>query len=242
MQLLRGIVRGYDAVSHRATVQLPGSTATFHAGIPVASHVPAGHVVPGAACAVLTFDEQNPDNTLVIAVVGPPVAHADLIGAVDVAAPTQTISFTGLPQTYGSLQLVVYGRSTGSGGVQVRFNGDSGPNYDLQQLSGAGTMAGAGEVLAATAGTLGEVAASSLRTTIGAGFDAIIPGYAQTAFEKTWISRVGVKLGESSSAMRVRFNAGFWRSTAAVSRIDLFLADGISSFVPGTRAALYGLP
>lgn len=81
MQLLRGIVRAYQAATHRATVQLPGSTAVFHNGVPVASHVPPWHLTPGAACAVVAFDESNPENTLLLGVMGPGSGERLFLGA-----------------------------------------------------------------------------------------------------------------------------------------------------------------
>lgn len=70
MKVVRGIVRGFDAVNYRADVQLVGSVATYLPSIAVAKHIAAAEVIDGAECAVLFFDEANPSEAVVIATYG----------------------------------------------------------------------------------------------------------------------------------------------------------------------------
>ena len=68
--LTRGTVRSYDALSHRASVQVAGSLAVWVDGVAVASGIPAADVVVGRECAVLFFTDDNPDDAVVLTMHG----------------------------------------------------------------------------------------------------------------------------------------------------------------------------
>ncbi|MCS7276932.1 MAG: hypothetical protein NZ695_07965 [Dehalococcoidia bacterium] len=68
MELVKGVVRGFDSASYRATVQLAGSLAVWLEGVPVARNIPAAQVTVGRGCVVLFFDEANPRDAVVLAV------------------------------------------------------------------------------------------------------------------------------------------------------------------------------
>jgi hypothetical protein len=61
-QVRRGIIKGFDSSSYRATVQLLGSLSVWLDGVPVAKHIGANLLVSGARCGVLFFDESNPSD------------------------------------------------------------------------------------------------------------------------------------------------------------------------------------
>jgi hypothetical protein len=68
-QLLeRGTIASYDAGSHTATVHLLGSQANLVGPIPVAVSVDSGGSPAGAACLVVFLDTNNPQDSLIVAV------------------------------------------------------------------------------------------------------------------------------------------------------------------------------
>jgi hypothetical protein len=68
MELRRAILRGFDAGTYMATVQVAGSLATYLTGVPVARNIAAAELVNGRNVALLLFDPSNPNDMVVCAV------------------------------------------------------------------------------------------------------------------------------------------------------------------------------
>lgn len=156
-----------------------------------------------------------------------------------------TVSFTSIPSSgFKDLVFVVYGAGTQvstSTSIQMTFNGDTGANYDLQYMQNtSGTTAGASEVRAGTSITdiIALPAASAPANTGGSGY-IYIPDYGQTTFHHSGNAWSNTKIGTSANQLFTRTSAWWWRSTAAITRVDLTLASG--NFVTGTTITLYAL-
>jgi hypothetical protein len=65
-----GVLKIFDSVGYTATVQLPGSLATWLTDVPVSRAIAAGEMVAGRSVAVLFFDAGNPKDAVVVAVWG----------------------------------------------------------------------------------------------------------------------------------------------------------------------------
>ncbi len=76
-QIARGIIRGFNATSYEATVQLAGSTATWLPGIPTSAALPIGLLRDGARCAVAFFNPADPTDACLFAVFGRPPGKDD---------------------------------------------------------------------------------------------------------------------------------------------------------------------
>lgn len=68
MMVKRGVVKAFDSGAHTATVQVAGSLAVWLTDVPVARNIAAAEMVTGRSCAVLFFDEPNPQDSVLIAV------------------------------------------------------------------------------------------------------------------------------------------------------------------------------
>jgi hypothetical protein len=66
----KGILKGYDSLSHRATVQLAGSLTTYFDDVKVARNIPAIEMVLGRHV-FIAMPDNNPKNSVVIAVFDP---------------------------------------------------------------------------------------------------------------------------------------------------------------------------
>lgn len=158
-----------------------------------------------------------------------------------------TITFSSIPSYFRNLRLVLLARGDAASqqyvNVKMRFNTDSGTNYDHQQIYGAASTAGAGETLADTGLLLGDMPGPTVLTGSSAAFTVDIPFYADTTFwtgtisEKTLMSQTSG--GQAGQLWRKAWS-GRWRNTAAVNRIDLVAASG--NFIIGTSAELIGQP
>ena len=68
MEIRQGIVKAFDSGTHTATVQLVGSLAVYLSDIPTARNIAAAEMTAGRRCAVLFFDQANPQDAVVVAV------------------------------------------------------------------------------------------------------------------------------------------------------------------------------
>jgi len=68
VEIRKGTVKGFEAGSYTATVQVMGSLSVWLEGVPVARNIPSAEMVTGRACAVLFFDPSNPKDGVVVAV------------------------------------------------------------------------------------------------------------------------------------------------------------------------------
>lgn len=64
-QVRPGVIQAFDGSSYTATVQIRGSLLVWLEKVPVAKHLPAAHLVAGARCGVVFFDESNPADACV---------------------------------------------------------------------------------------------------------------------------------------------------------------------------------
>jgi hypothetical protein len=65
-----GVVRAYNAATHRADVQLDTSLGTFLPAVPVLSTVAPAEMRPGRRCVLVFLDPANPNDALVAGVYG----------------------------------------------------------------------------------------------------------------------------------------------------------------------------
>jgi len=68
VELRKGVVRGFDAATYKATVEMAGSPSAWLEAVAVARNIPEAEMVAGRSCAVLFFDPANPSDAVVVAV------------------------------------------------------------------------------------------------------------------------------------------------------------------------------
>ena len=68
MEVRKGVIKGFDPQTYRATVQVAGSLSVWLEGVPVARNIPASEMVNGRNCALIFFDATNPKDAVVAAV------------------------------------------------------------------------------------------------------------------------------------------------------------------------------
>lgn len=68
MRVRRGEIKAFDSGAYTATVQVAGSLSVWLSGVPVARNIAAGEMVVGRRCALIFFDDANPDDGVLIAV------------------------------------------------------------------------------------------------------------------------------------------------------------------------------
>ena len=140
-----------------------------------------------------------------------------------------TISFTSIPSSYTDLVLVAnsYDASGGTASLTVQFNNDTNTNYSVTGLYGDGTSASSYRQSSQNSSNAGTFFPTTGIVTLN------IMNYSNATTYKTLLGRV------STAASRVAATVGLWRSTAAISRIDLTIQG--DNFATGSTFTLYGI-
>jgi hypothetical protein len=150
---------------------------------------------------------------------------------VAVATNSVTLNLSGI-SGYTDLRLVARGVSSGGDiDLSFRLNGDTGSNYSRTFLWGSGSTPGSGRSTGLSFGRLNYVAywTTSNESVITADF----MNYSNTTTFKTVLSR------DNNSAVGVGANINLWRSTAAITSIEIYTSA--FNFAVGTTFSLYGI-
>lgn len=151
------------------------------------------------------------------------------------ASATGTVTFSSIPSTYTDLVVMIAGANAGGSRVRYRFNSDTGSNYSRTSLTGNGSSASSyrnSNDTVADLNVIGGATALTAPYTIITNF----LNYSNTTTYKTLITRFGTNDG---SAPAVEETVNLWRSTSAISQIDITALGG--NFVIGTTFNLYGI-
>ena len=153
------------------------------------------------------------------------------IASYNTASDTSTsITLSSIPQGYTDLFIVANGRgNTGGGQINVRFNGDTGSNYQTNYhwnnssgstaASGSGTFAGMGRIIQRS-------------SNINSGGWMYIANYT-SSYYKMFISR----------SIHNNINISYtntWRNTSAITSMTLSIESG-SAFDTNFRFDFYGV-
>jgi hypothetical protein len=68
MNLKKAVLKSFDSGSYTASLQLTGSRKAYLEGVTVARNLPAAEMILGRRVAVISFDEHNAKDAVVIAV------------------------------------------------------------------------------------------------------------------------------------------------------------------------------
>lgn len=152
-----------------------------------------------------------------------------------------TITFSSLG-TFTHLEIRYSARSSKAASnedLNIRFNGDTGNNYDTQILNSFGSTTASGEgVPLAFFGGIGISASSATAGACGVGTISIYD-YRGTTFFKSITANALRKDSTASAGNIAQVMAGAWRNTAAVTSITLLLQSG--NFDAGSKFSLYGI-
>ena len=169
-----------------------------------------------------------------------PLGDFESIATVTASGSSNYIEFSSIPSTYKHLQIRLIGRSAVGSNFDfpnMRFNSDSGSNYSWHNLNGDGSSAGAQALANATLIFTSIVSGSSAGANI-MGTDVIdILDYSNTNKYKTSRALAGVDLNGSGY---VALHSGNWRSTTAISSIQLY-TNSSSNWTSTSTFALYGV-
>jgi hypothetical protein len=148
------------------------------------------------------------------------------------AASSVTFTLSDYTIPTGSLHLAILVSARNSEGavtdISVRFNGDTGSNYNMEELDGASTTASA--VRTDSASSFAGIMRSPATASYFGGGMLIIPEYANTARHKLALALGGAV----ESNTRIAF--GRWAATSAITSITIL--SGAGNFTANSRFTL----
>lgn len=157
------------------------------------------------------------------------------IASVTLSSAQDSVTFSGIPQTYTDLVLVVstLTNNTSADDIYLRFNSDTGTNYSQTGLRGNGSAASSsrttGQAQIFTTLTASAGSTTDPRTTI-----IQIMNYSNSTTNKTCLIR------ENIAGSQVAANVGLWRNTAAITTVLVSTGTGFD-FASGSTFNLYGV-
>jgi hypothetical protein len=121
----------------------------------------------------------------------------------------------------------------------IRFNGDTGANYDDGATrNNSGTIATIHDE-AATSGEFSQVVASSGTANYATAITGFIPNYAGTTFFKTGTYDSGYEIVPGTPTYQAWQGTFTWRSTSAINQVNVRPASG--NYIAGSRLTIYGI-
>ena len=156
-----------------------------------------------------------------------------LIASNTLTTSTATVTFSSIPSTYTDLVLVYSAKSASTTrDMTLSFNSDSNTNYSNTILTGY-----TGVVTSVRNSNQSFIYLDNNGVTDSTIFNAVIvhiPDYSNSTTYKTILCRA------NNTVYGVDITAGLWRSTAAISAINLTLGGGIN-LASGSTFKLYGI-
>ncbi len=160
-------------------------------------------------------------------------ATYEKIATTTLGSSSATITFSSIGSGYTDLRIVLTAKGTaGAGNSAVRFNNDSATNYSSTFLGGDGSSA------------------TSQRNTSDNEIEIDIGGYGSSPqlytidifsyAGSTYKTALSTQSSDQNGSGRVTRSVGLWRSTSAITRVDLIIVGG-GSYDTGTTATLYGI-
>ena len=154
------------------------------------------------------------------------------IATTTVSGTVSSIVFSSIPNTYTDLRIVFNGAVSASTALRVQLNSDTGSNYYMGILYGDGSAASGNGF---NNSFFGPTWARGLDTTIPTFVTLDILSYAGSTYKPILSKEAADRNGTGS----VSFNNGLWKSTSAVTRVELYISGG--SYNNGTTATIYGI-
>ena len=167
----------------------------------------------------------------------------EAIASQTLGSTASAVTFSSIPSTYTDLRIVCLVRLGSASGSKIRFNSDSGTNYSATTVAGqdpSPTAVTSFRYSSATSIynnlTWGDATAANQFTPYT--FDVM--SYANTNVFKTTLWGYGTGGGLQGSRSEVGRIVGLWRSTSAITSIEISVWNP-TAYQIGSTFSLYGV-
>lgn len=141
-----------------------------------------------------------------------------------------SVTFSSISGSYTDLVIVVSGTISSGSYLSFRFNGDTGNNYGNTEFEQYSTSS-----IASARNTNASYLYNGSFQTGQSNSTTHIQNYSNTTTFKTALTRANF------TTSGVKMSVGTWRSTAAITSIEIGNGGGASTFQIGTIFTLYGI-
>jgi hypothetical protein len=165
----------------------------------------------------------------------------ELITETITSGSATNVQFASIPGIYRDLELRIRGRGTTAANfvaVRMRFNGDTAANYDHNDHQLGNTATSGFAFVAQTSITIGNLAAASATPAYADFLLSTIADYQGTTFQKAGHWKGSIRHSTTTASMFNEQGSFWWRSTSAITQIDVFPSAG--GFVDNSVVSLYG--
>jgi hypothetical protein len=160
------------------------------------------------------------------------------------SASAANVTFNNIPQGFRHLVVMSSARTDRAAEndtISIRANGDSGSNYDFQQVVGSSATASASTIRGTTGFLAGNTEAANSRANTFAPMIAWIFDYTINTQDKYCIGLSGPIGNLSADAdLSIHLVLGHWRNLNVITSLVLVPLTG-PNFVSGSRFQLYGI-
>lgn len=122
--------------------------------------------------------------------------------------------------------------------IGIRFNGDSGANYDYAWLRNNASVIADVHDVGGTSASPGSFPGTSVGGSYPGVIVATVPSYTQTTFWKHG-SSTGGTLDNAGTHYQTMVTEFGWRSTAAINQVTLLIQQA-GNLIAGSRMVVYG--
>lgn len=158
-------------------------------------------------------------------------ATYDCIATTTLSSTASTVTFSSISGSFTDLVFVFNGAGSTDINVLMQFNSDTGSNYSTTNLGGTGSSALSGRVTSSTSISLNWQ--GYVQTTNRSNCIVSIQNYSNSTTYKTILSRF------NNASVAVDAIVGLWRSTSAITSIDIKTHTG--TFSSGATFTLFGI-
>ena len=137
------------------------------------------------------------------------------LASITLASSSASVTFSGYDMTYTDLVIVCDAKAGGQANYELTFNSDTTTNYSRTYMQGNGTSALSGRTSSANFIRCDQ--GGNLETTFGNPIIVSVMNYSNATTYKTVLCRSG----GGSSAGGPGANVGLWRSTAAITSLNI---------------------
>ncbi len=171
-----------------------------------------------------------------------PAGSWTLLDSSILVASQSSVTFSSIAGTFRNLKVISQVKSDKAGvtlaTVAIRFNGDTGANYNSQLLRVTNTSVSGSINTGQTSGLVCDCQAALAAGNWAAQFEMTIASYAKTTFNKMAVSTTS-SLFSTGSASLSQLWVSSWNNTAAITSMVFYEAGG-ANFIAGSEFYLYG--
>jgi hypothetical protein len=164
---------------------------------------------------------------------------SNLLYETTLTAAAASVDTGTLSQAYRDLRITFSGRgdtAAQSTNLRMRFNGDTGANYNYQNHFASSTSSTASSASAQTSALIGDLTAASATASFNTSGEVFIPAYATSTNFREF--HAGMFL--ASSTVQAQTHRGWWASVGPITSVQIFPTAG--NFAAGTVVRVYGEP